>query len=687
MPENAKRARVGSRLSRFHIGDILRLLLLWIVAIIGLALSAWILPGMSADGLPSVAAAALALGVVGALLRPLLVAGSVWLGWIGVVVAAFFAQALVVQVAISLVPGIESRGLGTALLAGIITGTLITLATWLGTAGTDEAFLTALVRQRGRGRRPEHAAKRVTDGLDGVVFVQLDGAPYPVVRWGVNAGTLPNLSRWMRSGSHQLTSWEAQIPCTTPVSQAGILHGRFDGIPAFRWFDRATGTVKVASKPADMAVTEARISDGRGLLADDGVSVGNIFSGDAPIALATMSRMGSTRDPGPAKRFAHYLTQPNGLFRSIVRSIAELGRDRYEAHRQRRLDIQPRITRTRQFALVRAATNGLLRDMNTALVADAMLSGARSIYVDLVDYDEIAHHAGPIRSESLHALENLDGVLGALEQVAEIAPRHYHFVVLSDHGQSQGETFADRYGETLGDVVGGLTGENHFQADDEEGEGWGRVDMLRSTVADTSGLAGKVADLGANTTQDRIDPSAPTQEAFVVLGSGNLALIYARSEVPLSLEELDERWPRLVHGLSHHQGIGFLVIRSAAGPVVLGATGRRFLDTDAVEGDDPLAGFGDIAADLRRALQSDAAPDIYVNSAIDDGTDEVAAFEELVGCHGGAGGWQTKGMLVAPAGWPIDQPLHGADAVHRTLVGWLEALGHRESLREEPAPS
>jgi pimeloyl-ACP methyl ester carboxylesterase len=67
-----------------------------------------------------------------------------------------------------------------------------------------------------------------------------------------------------------------------------------------------------------------------------------------------------------------------------------------------------------------------------------MLKGMRSIYVDYVDYDEIAHHAGILRPESLEALEAVDGVLHQLEQVASASPRKYWFVILSDHGQAQG---------------------------------------------------------------------------------------------------------------------------------------------------------------------------------------------------------------------------------------------------------
>jgi hypothetical protein len=60
----------------------------------------------------------------------------------------------------------------------------------------------------------------------------------------------------------------------------------------------------------------------------------------------------------------------------------------------------------------------------------------------------------------------------------------------------------------------------------------------------------------------------------------------------------------------------------------------------------------------------------------------VAAFEGLVGCHGGLGGWQDRAMIVWPDELPGPQEMVvGADAIHRLLVGWLELLGHRQGDR------
>ncbi len=124
--------------------------------------------------------------------------------------------------------------------------------------------------------------------------------------------------------------------------------------------------------------------------------------------------------------------------RAFVRTLAEIGKERFQARRQVRRDLTPRVHRGWTFAVLRAATNVLGRDLNTAIITEEMRKGTRSIYVDYVDYDEIAHHAGIFRPESLAALDGLDRVLATLERLAESGARRYHFVIVSDHGQSQG---------------------------------------------------------------------------------------------------------------------------------------------------------------------------------------------------------------------------------------------------------
>jgi uncharacterized membrane protein YvlD (DUF360 family) len=639
---------------------------------------------------------AVVLAVLATLLRPVLVAGAVRLGWVGVLLLAVVGQALVVALTARLLPAVRVDGFVAALLVSLVIGVVATVIGWFTTAGTSEALVGRLVAT-GRRRR----ATLEDADVDGVVFVQLDGVPFPVMQMAVNGGTVPTLSRWIRGRSHVLHEWVPSLPATTPASQMGILHGVIDGIPAFRWYDRENDKVLVANRPADAAVIETRLTNGRGLLVDHGVSISNLFTGDAPTAALTMSRR--QRAGEDARRaVAEFVLHPNGLTRSLLRSASELSRDRFQARRAIRRDLQPRCHRTWTTALLRCVTNGVLRDLNTVLVAQHMLSGARSIYVDYVDYDEIAHHAGMLRPESLDALERVDDVLRQLEMVASVAPRRYRIVVLSDHGQAQGSTFADRYGEELAALVARLAAAD-VAASGEDVEGWGRTQALVDELATGKGVTGRGLQRTSVAMQrnDRNEPVevghregesvAPGTETFHVFGSGNLGLVYVRGERSrLTLERLEQRYPGLVPGLAAHPGIGFVAVIDDAGNVrVFGNHGSVDLGTGVVDGIDPLTPFGERAHGfVRRAGLRPEAPDIYVNSLVEPGTEDVAAFEGLVGCHGGLGGWQDRAFVVVPSVLPFPaETVVGADAMHVALRTMLRHLGHRADLPDESPPA
>jgi hypothetical protein len=407
--------------------------------------------------------------------------------------------------------------------------------------------------------------------------------------------------------------------------------------------------------------------------------------------MLTMSRLGVGRGSAAAREtFAWFLTNPNGFTRGVVRTVAEIMKERWQAARQARLNVLPRTHRGWTHAGLRAATNVLQRDLNTAVIAEEMRKGTRSIYVDYVDYDEIAHHAGMFRPESLAALDGLDRVLGTLERLAGHAARHYHIVVLSDHGQSQGQTFRDRFGTDLGEVCTQLMQEDVASLDAPVEE-WGRVESLAEDLAG-SGVSGRAANRAAAVSRRHIDQSAEagTAAEISVLGSGNLGTLYVHSRVRLTLENLQERWPKLVSGLCAHEGVGFIAGLDATGvPWALGAHGRTRLDTGEVTGRDPLEPYGDHAARvLRRAVVMPEAPELYVNSRMENPTLDIAAFEPLVGAHGGLGGWQDRAILLTPRTLAHVLPterIEGADRLHAVLVSMLRAVGQRKTVREPPA--
>ena len=309
----------------------------------------------------------------------------------------------------------------------------------------------------------------------------------------------------------------------------------------------------------------------------------------------------------------------------------------YQAHRQRIRDVQPRISRGGWYVVLRGITNVLLRDLNTSLVAEALLRGAPTIYVDLVDYDEIAHHAGPTRPESLRSLEGLDRVLGTLERVVAVAPRDYEIVVVSDHGQALGATYEQLGGETLLDSVRALMAEPAADGvESDTGEDWG---LLNALVNSALNLSRGSAVLGPDQGRPKQPAAAGDLPDVVTVGSGNLGLVWF-PQVPhrLTLEDFQERWPGLVTGLAARPGVGVVVVDTEEqGLVAIGPRGLVLLEQDGAvpEGEDPLLPYGPRGhADLVRAARLPHTGDLLLISTVTD-RGHVHAFEGQVGSHGG----------------------------------------------------
>jgi hypothetical protein len=168
---------------------------------------------------------------------------------------------------------------------------------------------------------------------------------------------------------------------------------------------------------------------------------------------------------------------------------------------------------------------------------------------------------------------------------------------------------------------------------------------------------------------------------LIAIASGNLGLVYF-PQMPgrVTIEQLSTTYPGLIDALAAHPGIGAMLIKSEQhGSIVVGREGIHYLAEDRVEGVDPVAQYGGRSREAFLRLDGmDHVPDLSVVSLYDPDFDEVAAFEELIGSHGGLGGPQTQPIILHPADWDLDEELVGAPAVYRQIRRWAERhLDHR----------
>jgi hypothetical protein len=343
---------------------------------------------------------------------------------------------------------------------------------------------------------------------------------------------------------------------------------------------------------------------------------------------------------------------------------------------------------------VRAWATVVQRDLQVAALVGDMMAGRPVVYTTFLAYDEVAHHSGVERADTLAVLRHVDRQLARVQAAVADAPRPYKLVVLADHGQSQGATFLQRYGVTLGELVRSACDAGQVQAASGGGdEAMAYLSAGLTEVARDETAVGRTVE--RVTRKRRADGDVALDEEardelreqpgdalpeLSVMASGCLGLIsFPREPGRVTFERMEQMYPRLVPTLREHPGIGFVHVRSERhGALALGARGTNFLDEGRVEGEDPLAPYGAHAADhVRRTDAFPHCPDVLVNSFYWEEADEVAAFEELVGSHGGMGGGQSFPFVLFPSefDWP-DEPVVGAERVHRIFRAWLTGLGH-----------
>lgn len=637
-----------------------RSLIVFIGNIIGIYLISFLGLGVEVSHSGDILLLVLFLGLVNAILWPILTRIAMPFLVLTFGVGTLILNGLLLQLLAPMF-GIAIKG-PAIILAPLGMAAVTTVLSSLITINDDSSYYRSVLRDAEKKR------KGSVKDYPGVIIVEIDGLAHKVLLEAVDRGVMPTMKGMIESNDYKLRMWETDLSSQTGASQAGILHGNNEGIVAFRWIEKSNGNQMMqCSGITKVPELEKRISNGDGLLVDNGASRSNLFSGDTDNVIFTFSKI---MDFGKLYNKAWYsvFSNPSNFARIVALFLADMIREIWSQITHSIRNVRPRINRGIMYIPTRGATNVFMREINTStLIGDMMVGDIDVAYSTYLGYDEIAHHSGVRDSDAWIALKQMDDQIKHLTDANKYSPRDYQFVIQSDHGQTNGATFTQRYGQTFEDFVKSLLPED--------------MTMFAKMTSNDDHFVGDYTPFARKKKKiknEKKEAQELSDSEVIVLASGNLAMIYLTQwSRRLTYEELNGYFPELIPGLINNEYVGFILVKSQEhGDMAIGKNGTYYLDSDKIDGENPLEGFGDnIARHLRRTSSFEHTPDILVNSFYDEEADEVCAFEELVGSHGGAGGDQSKPFILYPSSWNVsDDDIIGAENIYKLLKENLAQL-------------
>ncbi len=641
----------------------LRLAISWLVGAAALLVAAAIVPGVSIETFWDALVVALLIGILNAVLPPIVAAlrlpFTALLGFVLVLVLDAFMLLLAERIRPE---AISVDNFGWALLAALVAAAVgVVLEVVFGT-NDDDTYTLKVVQ---RVAKKQGGATR-TD-TPGIVYLEIDGLALPVLRRAMRDGSAPNMARWIAEQGYELTAWEPDLSSQTGASQAGILLGSNHDIPAFRWVDKPTGRIIACSGPDDCTEIERERATGIGLLKNGGSSRGNLLSGEADEVILTVSRISEEKKANPGYRA--FFANGFNVTRSLVLFVWEIVLEISAARRAARRDVRPRGHRSGIYPLLRATMCVVVRDLIVYGVLTDMMRGRPAIYATFSSYDEVAHHSGLERSDTLEALRKLDQQFGRIDNARRFAPRPYEIVVLSDHGQTQGATFKQRNGYGLDELVErSLTSGSvqNIKGGDEQ------ASMASLAVGEATGSAPKAEEERGGRSEGR---GAGFGQPRPRLPHGRAAAPHARGDRGAA------PGPAVCLARASARRLGSRALSRARRD---GTRRRRYPLPRA--GNDrrrrSARGFRPNAPHhLRRTDGFPHVADLMIGSFYDPDLDEGCAFEELISFHGGLGGPQTQPFILHPARLEApDEEIVGAEQVHAVLSAWRAKLNAEPGL-------
>jgi hypothetical protein len=504
-----------------------------------------------------------------------------------------------------------------------------------------QSFVDRLVRWLRIGPAPARTERRL-------LIVQIDGLSRAVLEQALGEGRLPHLARMLRR-THRMQPMTVGMPTSTPAFQMAAMYGTRPDIPGFHFHDKRRRADVYFPRAGDAALVEREQAQGRTGIVNGGSTYGCVFTGGAVNNLYSFAQIKRPSGRGVLNAISAFLVLAWVTVKCVTLTAVEVARFLV------RVVADPLALRPQgwKWLGIKIGLSIWLRELFTLSTARDVYAGVPAVYVNYLDYDVYAHGFGPRDRRARRALRRIDRAIHQLARVCRRVPGHrYDIYVLSDHGQAHCTPFLQL---TRGRPLETLLFDEFFDpagaVEVSPGRPHGRhlssgIKAVRSRRG--NGLFQRFVNYLDEDFEATIDRAPETNERHgvrVVSAGPNAFVYFLEVADPLTVEEIDARYPAVSEEISRRPGVGFVLARSQAGPVCA-FRGKRYRLN---EEPGPFAGREDldvVLEGIHDLMAMRTAGDLVIYGQ--DAPEGNVSYIPETGAHAGPSHDELHTFIVAP---------------------------------------
>jgi hypothetical protein len=530
-----------------------------------------------------------------------------------------------------------------------------------------QGWLDRLVRRLRLGRAPATGRRRL-------LVVQIDGLSRAVLERGVAQGHMPFVRRLLQRGGCRLHPMSVGLPTSTPAFQMAAMYGVTPDIPGFHYHDKRRRTDVYFPRAGDAARVEATQARGRLGIVTGGSTYGCVFTGGAANSLLTFAMLKRPSGAGLLGALSAVVVLAWVAVKSLAISVMEIVRALLVL-----LADPLGAPRGWKLLALKIGVSVWIRQLFTLSTARDIYAGTPAIYVNYLDYDIFAHAWGPRHRRALRALRSVDRSIAQLFRAARRVPEHrYDIHILADHGQAhctpyERLTGGRRLERVLFEEFLLPVGAHEVAPGHPEGR------RLASGIkAIRTGRAPGLVQRFINYLEadypwllGEVKEARQHGEVRVIAAGPNAFVYFLDDPQPLGLERIEERYPGLADDIAGSRGVGFVLVRSATGPLCVWR-GKRYRMEELGEG--PFAGRADldlVRAGIEDLMAMPSAGDLVLYGL--EAESGHVSFVAETGAHAGPTADEMQTFLISPPGVTLVVPITHPLQLYPHFVRYQEA--------------